>query len=94
MQEECDFVKINIHHRVQGDVVLECIHLDHVREEMMFRVMFHTTFVRNSVLNLGRDEVDVMWDARDQMPKNFKAEVGFLIFILFRKCPYLESCRS
>ncbi|PWA36765.1 C2 domain, Formin, FH2 domain, Protein-tyrosine phosphatase-like protein [Artemisia annua] len=75
--EECELVKIDIHHRVQGDVVLECIHLDHVREEMMFRVMFHTTFVRSSVLNFSRDEVDVMWDAKDQMPKNFKAEVLF-----------------
>ncbi|KAK9054460.1 hypothetical protein SSX86_025538 [Deinandra increscens subsp. villosa] len=77
-QEECELVKINIHRRVQGDVVLECVHLDHVKEENIFRVMFHTTFVRSSVLILGRDEVDVMWDARDQMPKNFKAEVCFL----------------
>ncbi|KAL8217597.1 hypothetical protein R6Q57_020970 [Mikania cordata] len=76
--EECELVKINIHQRVQGDVVLECVHLDHVREEMIFRVIFHTTFVRSSVLTLSRDEVDVMWDARDQMPKNFKAEVYFL----------------
>ncbi|KAI7737556.1 hypothetical protein M8C21_008859, partial [Ambrosia artemisiifolia] len=76
--EECEVVKIDIRHRVQGDVVLECVHLDHVREEIIFRVMFHTTFVRSSVLLLSRDEVDVMWDARDQMPKNFKAEVCFL----------------
>ena len=86
-------MKIDIHHRVQGDVVLECIHLDHVREEMMFRVMFHTTFVRGSVLMLSRDEVDVMWDARDQIPKNFKAEVGLQLFS-FRKCVYLRSARS
>ncbi|KAL9992249.1 putative tensin phosphatase, C2 domain, protein-tyrosine phosphatase, C2 domain superfamily [Helianthus debilis subsp. tardiflorus] len=75
--DECKLVKIDIHHRVQGDVVLECIHLDDVREEMIFRVMFNTTFVRNNVLKLGLDEVDVMWDARDQMPKNFEAEVCF-----------------
>ncbi|KAJ0680431.1 putative tensin phosphatase, C2 domain, protein-tyrosine phosphatase, C2 domain superfamily [Helianthus annuus] len=75
--DECELVKIDIHHRVQGDVVIECIHLDDVREEMIFRVMFNTTFVRNNVLKLSLDEVDVMWDARDQMPKNFEAEVCF-----------------
>ncbi|KAJ0819706.1 putative tensin phosphatase, C2 domain, protein-tyrosine phosphatase [Helianthus annuus] len=75
--DECELVKIDIHHRVQGDVVLECIHLDDVREEMIFRVMFNATFVRNNVLKLSLDEVDVMWDARDQMPKNFEAEVCF-----------------
>lgn len=75
-QEESELVKVDIHHRVQGDVVLECVHLDddHVREEMIFRVMFHTAFVRSNVLMLNRDEVDVLWDARDQVPKDFKAE--------------------
>ncbi|KAM0060473.1 putative tensin phosphatase, C2 domain, protein-tyrosine phosphatase, C2 domain superfamily [Helianthus debilis subsp. tardiflorus] len=76
--EECELVKIDIHHRVQGDVVLECVHVDHVREEIIFRVMFHTSFVRSGVLDLSCDEVDVMWDARDQMQKNFKAKVCFL----------------
>ncbi|KAM7471440.1 hypothetical protein LguiA_009623 [Lonicera macranthoides] len=78
-QDECAFVKIDIHHRVQGDVVLECIHLDNdlVREEMMFRVMFHTAFVRSNVLMLSQGEVDVLWDSKDQVPKDFKAEVLF-----------------
>ncbi|CAL5372443.1 unnamed protein product [Camellia sinensis] len=78
-QEECELVKIDIHCRVQWDVVLECIHLDNdlVREEMMFRVMFHTAFVRSNVLMLNRDEVDVLWGAKDQFPKEFKAEVIF-----------------
>ncbi|KAJ0680432.1 putative tensin phosphatase, C2 domain, protein-tyrosine phosphatase, C2 domain superfamily [Helianthus annuus] len=77
LDDECELVKIDIHQRVQGDVVLECIHLDDVREEMIFRVMFNTTFVRNNVLKLSLDEVDVLWNARDQMPKNFEAEVCF-----------------
>ncbi|KAF7134492.1 hypothetical protein RHSIM_Rhsim08G0150800 [Rhododendron simsii] len=78
-QEECELVKLNIHCRVQGDVVLECIHLedDLVREEMMFRFMFHTAFVRSNVLMLNRDEVDVLWDAKVQFSKEFKAEVRF-----------------
>ncbi|KAF3682742.1 Formin-like protein 20 [Capsicum annuum] len=78
-QEECSLVKIDIHCRVQGDVVLECVHLedDLIREEMMFRVMFHTTFIRSNVLMLMRDDVDVLWDAKDQFPRGFKAEVLF-----------------
>ena len=70
-------MKIDIHCCVQGDVVIECIHLDDdlIREEMMFRVMFHTAFVRSNVLMLNREEVDVSWDAKDQFPREFKAEV-------------------
>ncbi|PWA38703.1 C2 domain, Formin, FH2 domain, Protein-tyrosine phosphatase-like protein [Artemisia annua] len=77
--DECQMAKIDIHYRVQGDVVLECIHLDDddVKEEMLFRVVFHTAFIRGIVLTLGRDEVDLKWDAGDQMPKDFKAEVLF-----------------
>ncbi|KAF8399537.1 hypothetical protein HHK36_015404 [Tetracentron sinense] len=78
-QAECALVKIDIHCRVQGDVVLECIHLDvdMVREEMMFRVMFNTAFIRSNILMLNRDEIDVLWDAKDQFPRDFKAEVLF-----------------
>lgn len=77
-------VKIDIHCRVQGDVVLECIHLDDdlVREEMAFRVMFHTAFVRSNILMLNRDEIEVPWDAKDQFPKDFRAEVSFCYFYM------------
>lgn len=80
LQEECEVVKIDIHCRVQGDVVLECIHFkdDLVREEMIFRIMFHTEFVRSNVLMLTRDEVDVLWDAKDQISREFRGEVRFL----------------
>ncbi|KAG2310041.1 hypothetical protein Bca52824_021598 [Brassica carinata] len=78
-QEECILVKLDIQCRVQGDVVLECIHLhdDLVREEMVFRIMFHTAFVRGNILIVERDEMDILWDAKDQFPKDFKAEVLF-----------------
>ncbi|KAL0342566.1 UNVERIFIED_CONTAM: Formin-like protein 20 [Sesamum calycinum] len=78
-QEECELVNINIHCHVQGDIVLECIHLedDLVREEMIFRVMIHTAFIRSNVLELTRDEVDVLWDAKDQFSREFRAEVLF-----------------
>ncbi|KAK9114328.1 hypothetical protein Syun_021125 [Stephania yunnanensis] len=78
-QAECRLLKIDIHCRVQGDIVLECINLDEdlVREEMIFRVMFNTTFIRSNILTLSREEVDVLWDAKEQFPKDFKAEVLF-----------------
>lgn len=86
-------MKIDIHCRIQGDVVLECIHLDDdlVREEMVFRIMFHTSFIRANKLVLNRDEVDVLWDAKDQFPKDFKAEVGFCYSSL---SSLFLSCRS
>ncbi|KAL3575193.1 hypothetical protein D5086_023294 [Populus alba] len=79
-QEECMLVKIDMRCRVQGDVVLECIHLDEdlVHEEMMFRVMFHTAFVQANTLMLVRDEIDFLWDSKDRFPKDFRAEVLFV----------------
>nr|KJB08366.1 hypothetical protein B456_001G078900 [Gossypium raimondii] len=79
LKEECILVKMDIHCHVQGDVVLECIHLneDLVREELIFRVMFHTAFVQANILMLNRDEIDVLWDGKDQFPKDFRAEVLF-----------------
>ncbi|KAF6171761.1 hypothetical protein GIB67_007282 [Kingdonia uniflora] len=72
-------VQIEISCRVQGDVVLECIHLDDdlVHEEIMFRIMFNTAFIRSNALLLNREEIDVLWDSKDQLPKEFKAEVLF-----------------
>uniref|UniRef100_A0A7N0UU72 Formin-like protein n=1 Tax=Kalanchoe fedtschenkoi TaxID=63787 RepID=A0A7N0UU72_KALFE len=79
-QAECMLVKIDIHCRIQGDVVLECVHLDDdlVREHVIFKAMFNTGFVRSNYLTLSRDEVDVLWDSREQFPKDFKAEILFL----------------
>ncbi|PSS08112.1 Formin-like protein [Actinidia chinensis var. chinensis] len=78
-QAECELVKIDINCHIQGDVVLECIslHDDIGREEMMFRVMFNTAFIRSNILILNRDEIDILWDDKDQFPKDFRAEVLF-----------------
>ncbi|XP_059658241.1 formin-like protein 18 [Cornus florida] len=78
-QADCELVKIDIHCHIQGDVVLECISLDNdlEREEMMFRVMFNTAFIRSNILMLNRDEIDILWDARDQFPKDFRTEILF-----------------
>jgi len=76
---DCELIKIDIHCHIQGDVVLECITLDadQEREEMMFRVMFNTAFIRSNILMLNRDEIDMMWDTKDRFPKEFRAEVLF-----------------
>lgn len=82
-------MKIDIHCHTQGDVVLECITLDNdlEREQMMFRVMFNTAFIRSNILMLNRDEIDILWNVKDQFPKDFRAEVVILLalsLILFR----------
>ncbi|KAL6216041.1 hypothetical protein ACLB2K_009268 [Fragaria x ananassa] len=78
-QADCELVKIDIHCHIQGDVVLECISLDHdlEREEMMFRIMFNTAFIRSNILMLNRDEIDILWNIKDQFPKDFRAEILF-----------------
>uniref|UniRef100_A0A1J3DMM1 Formin-like protein n=1 Tax=Noccaea caerulescens TaxID=107243 RepID=A0A1J3DMM1_NOCCA len=78
-QAECDVIKIDIQCWVQGDVVLECVHmdLDPEREVMMFRVMFNTAFIRSNILILNSDNLDILWEAKDHYPKGFRAEVLF-----------------
>lgn len=78
-QADCDVAKIEIQCNIQGDVVLECINLDSdlAREEMMFRIMFNTAFVRSNILMLNRDDIDILWNAKDCFPKDFRAEVLF-----------------
>jgi hypothetical protein len=80
-QADCELIKIDIHCHIQGDVVLECISTDAAqeREEMMFRVMFNTAFIRSNILMLNRDEIDLMWDAKDRFAKEFRAEVCNII---------------
>lgn len=77
MQIECELVKVDINCHIQGDVVLECISLndDMEREEMMFRAVFNTAFIRSNILMLNRDEIDMLWEAKDRFPKDFRAEV-------------------
>ncbi|KAF7838152.1 formin-like protein 13 [Senna tora] len=78
-QGECELIKIDINCHIQGDVVIESINLnsDMDGEQMMFRVMFNTAFIRSNILMLNRDEVDILWDAKDHFPKDFRAEILF-----------------
>lgn len=73
---------MDVHCHIQGDVVLECIRLDGdlIHEEVMFRIMFHTAFVHSNSLKLNCDEVDVLWDAKEQFSKDFRAEVDCCFF--------------
>lgn len=83
LQADCEPVKINIHCHVVGDVVLECISLDSnlERELMVFRIMFNTAFIRSNSFMLNRDEIDILWNTKDQFPKDFSAEVCNYIYI-------------
>jgi C2 domain of PTEN tumour-suppressor protein len=71
-------VKIDICCHIKGDVVLECINTDEglEREEMVFRVMFNTAFIRSNILMLNRDQLDVMWGAKERFNKLFRTEVS------------------
>ena len=79
LQAESELVKIDINCHVQGDIMLECIslHDDLDREKMMYRAVFNTAFIRSNILMLNRDEIDILWDAKDLFPKDFRAEVCF-----------------
>ena len=71
---------LDIQCRVQGDIVLEFVNLSDylVCEEMIFRIMFHTAFVRGNVLKVRRTMMDILWDAKDEFPKELEAEVRSL----------------
>ncbi|GLU01360.1 hypothetical protein SLE2022_186710 [Rubroshorea leprosula] len=78
-QKESELVKIDINCHIQGDIVIECISLndDMEREEMMFRAVFNTAFIRSNILILNLDDIDILWDAKDHFPKDFRAEIIF-----------------
>jgi hypothetical protein len=80
LQRDTDVIKIDIQCAVHGDVVMECIHLDleseREKEELMFRFVFNTAFVRSNLLMLSRDEIDIPWNTKERFEKEFRAEVG------------------
>lgn len=85
-QVDCDVIKIDIQCLVQGDVVLECVHLDldPEREVMMFRVMFSTAFIRSNILMLTAENLDILWDSKERYPKGFRAEVSACSSIIYK----------
>lgn len=83
MQKDSDVIKIDLQCFVQGDVVLECVHLDlePEREVMMFRIMFNTAFIRSNILMLNAENLDILWDSKARFPKGFRAEVIFIFLV-------------
>ncbi|CAH1432737.1 unnamed protein product [Lactuca virosa] len=84
-QAESDVVKIDINCHIQGDIVLECLNLhddDMAKDDMMYKAMFNTAFIKSNTLVLNCDEIDVLWDIKDQFSKDFKAEH----LVKFKKC--------
>jgi len=96
LQVDSDVIKIDIECAVQGDVVLECVHLDIdlEREVMMFRIMFNTAFIRSNILMLNSDNLDILWDAKERYPKGFRAEVRILECMaqLLIICIFFSTC--
>ncbi|XP_071699144.1 formin-like protein 17 [Rutidosis leptorrhynchoides] len=78
-QADDELVIIDVNCNIQGDVVLECIslHDDMVKEKIMYRVMFNTTFIKSNMLMLNRDEIDICWDAKEHFHTDFRAELLF-----------------
>ncbi|OIV98504.1 hypothetical protein TanjilG_18788 [Lupinus angustifolius] len=78
-QGEYELIIVDINCHVKGDVLIESINLkgDMESEQMMFHTMFNTAFLRSNILMLNRDKVDILWDAKDQFPKDFRAEILF-----------------
>lgn len=83
-QGENTQIRLSVRCQVQGDVVLECIHIsDNLeKEEVMFKAMLNTAFVQSNSLLLNRDELDVSWNSRDQFPRDFRVEVCFSFLLL------------
>ncbi|CAI9298299.1 unnamed protein product [Lactuca saligna] len=75
-QAESEVVKIDINCHIQGDIVLECLNLhdDMAEEDIMYKAMFNTAFIKSNTLVLNHDEIDVSWDIKDQFSTDFEAE--------------------
>ncbi|XP_016192013.1 formin-like protein 13 [Arachis ipaensis] len=79
-QGECDDkIKVNINCRIQGDVLIESVNLDSdlENEQMIFQTMINTNFIRSNLLMLNREKIDILWDAKDRFPRDFKLEITF-----------------
>ncbi|KAI3754495.1 hypothetical protein L1987_54279 [Smallanthus sonchifolius] len=78
-KRNCEIVIIDVDCHIQGDIVLECINLhdDWEHQNLIYRAMFNTSFIRSNILVLNRYEIDILWDANYQFPEDFKAEFLF-----------------
>ncbi|KAM0860392.1 hypothetical protein ACQ4PT_046580 [Festuca glaucescens] len=78
-QADCAVIKADIGCQIQGDVVIECIHVgDENHEDIMFRVMFNTCFLRSNMMVFTLDDIDLPWNgSKEKFQQDFKFEVFF-----------------
>ena len=62
---------------VDGDILARCRHFHpHGARETVFRCMFHTSFISNSLLRLSKQELDLACDDR-RVPSDFQVDFFF-----------------
>ncbi|XP_048574198.1 formin-like protein 20 [Triticum urartu] len=78
-QAESTVIKADIGCQIQGDVVIECIHVgDEGHEEVMFSVMFSTCFLQSNMTVFTLEDIDLPWNCNKQkFQEDFKIEVFF-----------------
>ena len=70
-------IKVDIGCQIQGDVVIECIHVgDQDHEDIMFRVMFNTCFLQSNMMVFTLEDIDLAWNgSKEKFQEDFKIEV-------------------
>ncbi|KAM3314732.1 hypothetical protein ACQJBY_033496 [Aegilops geniculata] len=78
-QAESTVIKADIGCQIQGDVVIECIHVgDEDHEEIMFSVMFSTCFLQSNMTVFTLEDIDLPWNCnKEKFQEDFKIEVFF-----------------
>ncbi|VAH88432.1 unnamed protein product [Triticum turgidum subsp. durum] len=78
-QAESMVIKADIGCQIQGDVVIECIHVgDEGHEEVMFSVMFSTCFLQSNMTVFTLEDIDLPWNChKEKFQEDFKIEVFF-----------------
>lgn len=73
-------IKADIGCQIQGDVVIECIHVgDEDHEEIMFSVMFSTCFLQSNMAVFTLEDIDLPWNCnKEKFQEDFKIEVYIL----------------
>ncbi|KAM3229979.1 hypothetical protein ACQJBY_060657 [Aegilops geniculata] len=78
-QAESAVIKADIGCQIQGDVVIECIHVgDEGHEEIMFSVMFSTCFLQSNMTVFTLEDIDLPWNCnKEKFKEDFKIEAFF-----------------
>ncbi|XP_037428049.1 formin-like protein 20 [Triticum dicoccoides] len=78
-QAESTVIKADIGCQIQGDVVIECIHVGNEgHEQIMFSIMFSTCFLQSNMTAFTLEDIDLPWNCnREKFKEDFKIEVFF-----------------